>query len=232
VNGELLAHDGWIKALGEVRDTVRNAQRRAFKSLLALVEGKECVGRKIAHHYRISHDGGSLSTTPACRGCPACRRYPDTCPGTHPPEPSPLVPAPRSGKDPLAAWRGDNPSLFVWYDEGADVHPLLVRFAQRNVRVFAGLRSSDADKLQRAAVHTPIVLDDGASVLPLAETYEGPVAFVLADARFGAEISERARLGLVSYIVGPKTTPNPSKPGWLLRDTDASISAEALLGSM
>lgn len=233
VNGELLGHDGWIRALGKVRDTVRNAQRRAFQSLLELVEGKECVGRRLAQHYRISRDGGSLSTVPACRGCPACRRDSRTCPGTHPPEPSPLVPAPHSGKDPLAAWRGDNPSLFMWYDDGADIDPLLVRLAQRNVRVFAGLKSAAADKLQRAAAHTPIVLEDPESALPLALTYEGTVAFILGDAGVGAEISERARLGLVSYIVGPKTTPDPARPGWQLRDTaDASLSVDALLGSM
>lgn len=231
-NGKLQGQHGWTKALGEVRQTVRDARRQALTSLLTLAEGRECVGRIIARHYRVTHDGGSLITSPACRGCPACRRDPATSPGTHPPEPSPLLPRPRPGRDPLAAWRGDNPSLFVWYEEGDNIHPLLVRFAQRNVRVFAGLGTAAADKLQRAAVHAPIVLDDPDSVLPLAETYEGPVAFVLPDARVGPEISARVRLRLVSYIVGPKMTPDPERPGWPLRDAPWAISAGALLRGM
>ena len=62
VNGKYLGRDGWIEVLGEVRNTVREAQQRSLKSSLDLLDGNHCVGRLIARHYRVSHDGGVLRT--------------------------------------------------------------------------------------------------------------------------------------------------------------------------
>lgn len=233
VNGRYLGHDGWITALGEVRAEVRDAQRHALQSALGLVHGKQCVGRLIARHYRVAHNGGLLQTQAACRGCPACRRAPETSPGTQPPEPVPFVPSSRARQDSLAEWRGGNPSLFIWHENGADVQPLLIRLAQRSIRVFAGLDAVDADRLQRAAGEVPIIVDDPSSDVTLTVSYRGPMAFVLRDGAVSMALRDRVSVGMTSYLVGPAHTEDPDKPGYLLRYTGPrSIPAEDLLRSL
>ncbi len=227
-NGEYLSRSGWTSALSKVRAEVRTAQREALRASLELATTKDCVGRTIARHYRVAVQGALLSTQPACRGCPSCRRDPSSAPPT-PLEPVPTIPQPRAGSDPLAGWRAGSPSLFIWHEIGEDLDSLLLRMAQRDVRVFAGLSAEEGTRLQRGAAHIPIILDDRDSIAPLAHTYSGPVLFVLSEARIPDDVIDRTRLGQVSYIVGPKDTPNPARPGWLRRDANDAISARALL---
>lgn len=104
-----------------------------------------------------------------------------------------------------------------------------MRLAQRGVRIFAGLDADAAAGLQRTVGATPIVLDDPRSVLPLTDSYPGPIASVLSEAQLAPGVSLRVELDLVTYILGPATTPDPAKPGWLLRDTMTGIAAGALL---
>ncbi|MCZ4552242.1 protein DpdF [Gordonia rubripertincta] len=232
VNGNYLSHNAWIEELGKVRSAVHDAQRQALGSSIALIDSGRCVGRMIARHYQVSYGGGLLRTLAACRGCPSCRRAPETSP-SHTIEPSPLLPSPHIVNDPLAGWRGNKPSLFIFFEDGSDLDQLLIRLAQRNIRVFAGLAVDSADRLQRSVPQTPIVLDDPTSILTLTETFQGPMAFVLANGVINRALHERMHAGLTSYILGPATTENPDKPGHLLRDTgDRSISAEALLRSL
>jgi ATP-dependent DNA helicase RecQ len=228
VNGEFLNRAGWTSAMGRVRQEVRDAQERALKSALELARAQGCVGRSIAAHYRVRDGGGVLVTQPACRGCPSCRRNPSSAPPA-PPEPVPSLPEPRTGRDPLVAWRGASPSLFVWYEDGEDTAPLLVRMAQRAVKVFSGLERHAAERLQRASAHTPVVLDDPSSAAPLMLTYSGPIVVVVREPRIPPALIERARLGLVSYIIAPEETPNPDRPRWLRRDSQDAISASALM---
>lgn len=233
VNGKLLGRDGWIAALGEVREKVREAQERALATSLALVDGSDCVGRLIARHYRVSHEGGVLWTQAACRGCPSCRRAPTTSPGVHPLEPVPLLPSLKSAKDPLAEWHGADSSLFIWYLETSVLEPLLVRLAQRNVKVFAGLEVEEGARLQRSVPNVPIILDDPTEATSLTLTYGGPIAFVLRDGLVGGELAGRMSAGLTSYLIGPSTMKNPDKPGNLLRDTgEHCIAAADLLRSL
>lgn len=235
LRGDLQGKDGWIQGLGKVRTTVNAAQERALTALLELVKGSVCVGRVIARHYRVAYDGGTLLTAPACRGCPACRREPASSPGIQPQEPSPLLPAPRYSNDRLASWRGDSPGLFIYYRDGQDPGPLFERLAQWKVAVFSGLAPAEADRLQRTVQHTPIVLDDPGSHPRLAENYAGPMAFDLPAALLDREIRDRLSLGLTSYVVGPDSTPDPDKPGNLLRDIigkTTSVSIDALMRSM
>ena len=232
LNGNFLSHDAWIRQLGDVRNKVDEAQQRALSTALDLLDGSQCIGRMIARHYQVSHAGGILRTLPVCRGCPSCRRAPETSP-TQPVEPSPLLPTPHVLKDPLAEWRAGKPSLFVWFEDGADFEPLLVRLAQRNLRVFAGLKTDRANRLQRSVPQTPIILDDPNAVHTLAETYQGPMVFIVENGEISSAIQDRINFGLISYILGPVSTDNPYKPGHLLRDTgDRSISADALIRSL
>ena len=74
------------------------------------------------------------------------------------------------------------------------------------------------------------MLDDPNSLMPLIHTYPGPIVAVLSTPEFDMEVRERVRLGLPTYIVGPKDTLDPNKPGWMLRDTaDSAIAAASLL---
>lgn len=230
LDGRYLGREGWVAALGGVRDQVRSSQHRALAAMKSLVVGRRCVGRVIADHYKVSHDGGVLRTQAACRGCPACRRAPVTSPGVIPLEPVPLLPWTGHSRDPLAAWRGGHSVLFIWHDDDADLMPLLLRLTQRNMTVFSGISTAVADRLQRATAHTPVVLDDPSAVMTLAESFAGPMTFVLGTGGLSDSIRHRMRAGLVSYILGPAMTENPEKPGQLLRDTlDPCISAAALL---
>ncbi len=233
VNGKYLSHDAWIRELAKVRSNVQAAQQRALRSAIDLVDGNQCVGRMIAQHYQISYGGGVLRTLAACRGCPSCRRTPETSPGIQPIEISPLLPSPRFLDDPLSGWRGDYKSLFIWFEEGSDVDSLLVRLAQRKVRVFAGLSTEAADRLQKAVPQNPIILDDPIAEPSLAENYEGPIAFLLLDGALHNAIRNRMESALISYIIGPSSIETPGRPGHLLRDAGVpSISANALLGSL
>ncbi|MFA4897324.1 MULTISPECIES: protein DpdF [Microbacterium] len=227
-NGELLGRSGWTSALGKVRSEVRAAQRKALESSLELATAKECVGRTIAKHYRVAIRGALLTTQPACRGCPSCRRDPLSAPLT-PQDPVPTIPEPRPSRDALAGWRVGSPSLFIWHEIGEDLDSLLLRMAQHGVLVFAGLSPAEGMRLQRAAAHIPIILDESDAIAPLALTYSGPIVFVLNEDRITDDVMERVRLGQVSYIVGPKDTPDPDRPGWLRRDAQDAISVRALM---
>ncbi|WP_314682518.1 hypothetical protein, partial [uncultured Rhodococcus sp.] len=73
------------------------------------------------------------------------------------------------------------------------------------------------------------------SHLRLSEYYPGPMIVVLPEGHLEPGIRERLELGLVTYILGPDSTPDPDRPGNLLRDVTGlttSISADALLESM
>ncbi|HEY3546910.1 MAG TPA: protein DpdF [Propionicimonas sp.] len=227
-NGEYLSESGWASAMDRVRHDVRSAQRSALNSIVQLSAGVECVGRQIAAHYRVHIDGGQLVTQPACRGCPSCRRNPDTALPA-PREPIPVVPTSQTRTDALAQWRGEHPTLFIWHEDGEDTGPLLTRMAQRRLSVFSGLTRSEAERLQRSVANSAIILDDPQSLMPLSLTYEGPIVCVLKEPAIDGALIEREQLRIITYIVGPKDTPNPDRPGWSRRDGDAAISTSSLL---
>lgn len=229
VNGMLQDRRAWMSAMGELRRSVRDGRREALNAMRTLVNGNRCAGRTLAEHYKVSRGGGILRTSPACRGCPACRVGSGNPPGTNPPEPLPALPVPTSSADPLQRWRGDGSVIFFHHDPGQDITPMLGRLVQQNVRVFAGLDRQEGLALQRSIRTTPIVVDDLDSIAPLGSQYEGAIAFVLTNPRLRDEITTRMDTGLITYIIGPVNTPDPNKPGSLLRDTVTSISADAFL---
>ena len=230
VNGIYQSEEGWRAALGRVRDEVRTAQSAALSSLLTLAKGEECVGRVISRHYRVRIGGGSFGTSPACRGCPSCRRTPRASPGIDPVEPCPPLPPPHAEFDPMASWRSGNAFLFAWFSDGEDIQPLLTRLAQRQMHIYWGAPQKATTKLQRAVPHSPIIRDDPDSLMPLIHTYAGPIVAVLSEPKVDVAVQERVRLALPTYVVGPKDTLDPNKPGWMLRDTaDSAISASSLL---
>lgn len=228
VDGTLLNREGWITAVSEVRTDARVAQATSLRAMNMVLSKTECTGRILARHYTVHHRGGTLATFPACRGCPSCRQHPECSPGVGGLEPHPQLPPPTPQPDPLEAWRGSSSLLFIWHDAHEDVSGLLLKLAQRGVQVFAGLAREEARRLQRLAGSRPIILDDPDSDFPLMLSYSGPIAIVLKGAA-DPRIWERARMGLVTYVIGPKTTPDPQKPEWDLRDAELTVSARTLL---
>lgn len=229
LNGSLQGSEAWMSAMGALRQSVREGRRDALNAMRTLVNGNRCAGRTLAEHYKVVRGGGILRTSPACRGCPACRVGSGRPPGTNPPEPLPALPVPMDVADQLQRWRGDDGVIFFHHHSGQDIMPTLARLAQQKVRIFAGLDHERGLALQRSVRTTPIVVDDLESVAPLASQYEGALAIVLTDPKLSDDVTTRIDTGLITYIVGPVDTPDPNKPGSLLRDTVTSISADAFL---
>jgi hypothetical protein len=229
-DGSLQAQESWKKALGELRSEIWNAQNAALQSLRDLTTGQICVGKAIAQHYQVRFGQGLLMTNPACRGCPTCRRAPESSPGTHPLEPWPLLPAPASSRDVLDRTRGGRDSIFIWYSVGDDLSTLLARMAQRHIRVWR-VDGSTAERLQQDTNQVPIIRDDPEAGQQLVDMYEGPMAVVLPDPHVPAEVWGRITAGLPTYLVAPDETVHPERPDeWLLRDLmDPCISAATFL---
>lgn len=229
IDGSLLNREGWITAVSGVRAEARAAQAASLRAMYEVLSKTECAGRILARHYSVRHGGGVLATIPACRGCPSCRQSPESSPGPGGLDPHPQLPIPTPRPDPLQAWHVNSSLLFIWLEPEEDFLGLLLKLSQRGVRVFAGLTREESLRLQRLAGWRPVILDDLASDFPLLLSYPGPIAVVLKDAA-DPRIWERARMGLGTYVLGLKTTPDPQKPGWEFRDTaESTVSAKTLL---
>ena len=139
VNGTYQSEQGWRTALGRVRDDVRTAQGAALASLLTLCQG---WGVRRADHRsplsgqdrrRIVRDDPGVPGMSDLSAQHRRRLRASTLPS-----PARHCPTPHADADPMESWRSGNASLFVWYEEGEDIEPLLVRLAQRRVHVFWG----------------------------------------------------------------------------------------------
>lgn len=229
-DGRLLDEESWKAAVEEVRSSVRAAQSSALNSLLRAVEGRSCVGRTIADHYKVRVHNGLLLTNAACRGCPSCRRDPSSSPGVDPPEPIPPLPAPDPSHDRLAPWRNGTSLLFIRRSVGDNLTALFARMAERDLRVWRVDRAI-AERLQQEVGQVPIVHDDPGGSSPLLDLYEGPIAVVLSEPEVPSDVWARVESGLPTYLVAPTGTMNPNRPGTRLQDAAESpcVSASTLL---
>ncbi|MEU1427341.1 protein DpdF [Nocardia sp. NPDC005746] len=227
-NGECLNQDGWTLAANRVREDIRASQQQSLEAMFEILSSDRCVGRILAGYYKVRREGGQLITSPTCRGCPACRRDPARSPGVSVGESSPPLPY-SFGADPLAGWRGDSCWAFIWHTDTEQPDSILTRLAQSGLQLFAGLTTTDGDRLQRSVPSVPVIVDDPDSHEPLMLGYEGPLVVVVSGGSVPVEIWERIDMRLVTYIVGPRTLANPNKPGWSLADTASSVRASTLL---
>ena len=228
-NGEFLDRAGWTAATNALRAKLAVSQAHSFGAMIEVLEGQRCIGRVLAGHYRVRYGGGLLTTSPRCRGCPHCRLNPMTAPGLNPPEPSPLLPR-LTLVDPLARWRGNSSWAFIWYRDVDRFDIILTRLAQRGFRLFAGVPMHEAEALQRSVPTVPVILDDPDSAVPLMLAHPDPLVVVVPDGTVTPGLRERLDLGLVTYVIGPESTPSDVKPGWSLADTaDVSIGAAVLM---
>lgn len=229
-NGEFLNHAGWMKATEELRAELRESQELSLGAMFDVLQGHRCVGRVLADHYRVRYRGGLLSTSPRCRGCPHCRSNPDSAPGLDVPEPGPRLPSVGTPTDPLKSWRGSSTWAFVWYTNGGRHDEIVKRLAQRGLRIFAGLDIAEANALQLSVPTSPVILDDPRSVVPLMANHPDPLVAVVPDGILTSPLKERLGSGLITYVIGPKSTQSHLKPGWTLADTaDVSIGANSLM---
>ncbi|WP_020388781.1 protein DpdF [Kribbella catacumbae] len=232
-DGRLLEENSWKAAVREVRSAVRAAQSAALTSLRHATEGGSCVGRTIAHHYKVRVHNGVLLTNAACRGCPSCRRDPSGSPGIHPLEPSPPLPWPDPSRDRLAHWRSGASFVFIHYSPGENLSALFTRMAERHLRVWRVSREI-AERLQRDVGKVPIVHDDPDASSSLLDLYAGPVAVVLTAPEVPSDVWARIGSGLPTYLIGPAGTMNPDRPGTRLQDAadGPCVSARTLLKGM
>lgn len=229
-NGELLEKGAWQAAAAKVRSAVNSAQAEALRAMHQITEGKSCVGRTIARHYKVRIDHGVLLTNAACRGCPACRQEPSRSPGVKPVEPKPPLPPPNPGRDRLAGWLGPGGWIFIHHEPGDNLTALFTRMAERHLRVWRA-RADIVDRLQRDATSTPIIHDDPTSAGTLLDSYTGPVVVVLDEPNVPRGVWGRIAAGMPTYLVGPSHTTNPDRPGVRLRDVAEGpcVSASTLL---
>ena len=229
VDGSKLAQGAWGNAVDEARRGVHASQAAALDSMRLVTTEIECVNKIIARHYSVRHGGGHLRVAPSCRGCPSCRRRPDSATGGGSLEPSPALPEGNSSVDPLRSWRGNFNWMYIHHDPGADIADLLIVLARRGLNVVSGVQRPIADKVQKSVIPTPIVLDEDADGMTLLSTYQQPMVHVLGTST-DTDVWDRVDSGLPTYVIGPSNAPSPHKVGWAIRElADVAVSMNALL---
>lgn len=238
LDGRLNNHAFFEKEIDTQRRAVQKQQRAALDQLTSLIRSDRCVAEVLAEHYRMSWNGGFLTTTQSCRSCPDCRRShrePDAT-GLRRRGPSPWPDSAHwpDPADPLARYRGDSVTLSIHWSQRSHVDDLLsdmvVALARRHSAVVGGpgLTSAMLRRAQRKASRNPIILDDDESLL---DSYEGPVLWVLDDptAQLREVLARRLDGPAPTYLVHPADLPDPHRPHTPFRYMNKSIALEILL---
>lgn len=231
VNGSGLREQVWEGLMNDARQEITGAQAESLRRMREVAAGTRCYGDILAAHYRARTGEGTLITSPACRGCPGCRRRTAYGSGVlSTPEPSPRLPYVGRSVDPLNA--GGNLLLVHWRDEAEyrDLLPELVAgLAGAGSGVFNCTDTAVLDAAQ-ARVPGPVIRDDG----ELLTSYEGLVTVIMdRDATdIPAAMLQRLRHRLPTYVLGPASLPAPDKPHWRWQDVTANLSVRAALRSL
>ncbi|MCH6470684.1 DEAD/DEAH box helicase [Sinomonas sp. 5-5] len=234
LNGAGLEPAAFAAFMQRARDDIASGQDTALRAMNEVVAASGCVGSILARQYRAQLSYGILTTQPACRGCPSCRRSNASDPiDAFPVEPVPHLPVfDETGADPL---RARKPGLFVWWSTDAEYHDLVpslvAGLAVAGAAVFCGPDVALLAEAQRRVPSRPMLNDDG----ELLANYEGLITAILEPSAKAVPSDVRARYekGLPTYVFGPESLAAPDKPQWKWRDViDATISVRAALGSL
>lgn len=233
LDGTLMQQDAWKKAVHAVRQQIKQAQTKSLTAMQKLLAQTTCVGRTIAEHYAVSFGGARFYVSAACRGCPSCRRDPLSSPGTSPDEPAPPLPTSRTAIDRMALWRGGQSWMFISYAPGDMLDDLFARMAERGLNLWR-VDLETAERLQSNVPTVPVVWDDPESDFSPLEFHPRPVVALVRSDEVPPKVWERISNGLPTYLVGPETLRNPSRPESLLCDVSEGTyaSAKSLLKGM
>ncbi len=230
VNGAGLREQAWDGLMSDARRQITAAQADSLQRMRELVAGTYCYGEILAKQYRVRTGSETLITSPACRGCPGCRRAAQTSDVLFPPEPSPHLSYVGKAADPLHA--GADVLLIYWPDETTrrDLLPDVVAgLALAGAMVFHCADPNMLDAAQ-ANITRPVIRDDDELLM----SYEGLVTVIMDRNATGVSASVLQRLGrrLPTYVLGPASLPAPDKPLWRWQDVTANLSIRAALGSL
>jgi ATP-dependent DNA helicase RecQ len=235
--GEINNRPFFTKRLSAQRQVVHEQQRAALRQLTSLMLGERCVSEVLAEYYRLTWQGGILTTGLSCRGCPHCRRHRDADERTGMrrtgSSPWPAVARWPGRPDPLARFRGDSPLLSIHWTRRAhldDLLPdLLEKLVRRGLVVLGGSGLSDTliRRVQRRAAPAPLIIDHDHNLLML---YDGPIVWVLDESATTLPESVTHRLGgkAPTYLVHQADLPDPGRPDTPLRYMNKAIPLDIL----
>ena len=123
--------------------------------------------------------------------------------------------------------------MFISYAPDDRLDDLFARMAERGLHVWR-VDLETAERLQRNVPTIPVVWDDPKREFSPLEFHPGPLVVVVHSDEVPERVWERISTGLPTYLVGPETVRNPSRPDSLLRDVSegAYASAKSLLKGM
>ncbi|MFJ5884345.1 protein DpdF [Kitasatospora cineracea] len=213
-------------AIRDCRKRMKSAQERSLQRMIDILNAEACMAEVLTDYYTVDRPAGPLMTSPACRGCPACRRtgFPSAGPGALyclPVASYPALVEWTRRDDPLARLHRNRPSLSLYWRSAEEYEDETVRLlcllAARGTAFFggAGLTSEQAEEIQWAAGAHPVIHDtDGSCARETAAT----VAWVLPpDADCMDETALLRYEGLDRlYLLHPISLRDPGRPNMLL----------------
>lgn len=215
-------------AIRDCRKRMKSAQQQSLQRMYAILNAKACMAEVLTDYYTVGRTAGPLMTSPACRGCPACRRggLPSAGSGALYRRPVASYPALAEWTrpdDPLGRLHRDGPSLSLYWRSMEEYEDETVRLlsllAARGTAFFggAGLTSQQAEDIQWEAGTHPVIHDvDGSCARETGAT----VAWVLPldadcmDKTALLRYEGRDRL----YLLHPSSLRDPGRPDMLLRE--------------
>ncbi|MFF2818992.1 protein DpdF [Kitasatospora cineracea] len=220
--------DKFTAAIRACRGRMKSVQRQSLQRMDDILNAKVCMAEVLVDYYTVRVAAGPLMTSPACRGCPVCRRtgLPPTGPGALYRLPVASYPALAEWTrrdDPLGRLHKDGTSLSLYWRSTEEYEDETVRLlsllAARGTAFFggAGLTSQQAEEIQWEAGAHPVIHDvDGSCARESGAT----VVWVLPlDAD---RMDEAALLRYEGhdrlYLLHPSSLRDPGRPNMLLRE--------------
>ncbi|MFB7474209.1 protein DpdF [Kitasatospora sp. NPDC056184] len=215
-----------------VRERVKSAQRHSLERMYDILAAKVCTADVLASHYTVRTPSGPLTTSPACRGCPGCRRTGLPADGGGalyrvPVASFPGLPAWPGQDDPLERLHRDGPSLSLYWRSTEEYEDETVRLlsllAARGTAFFGGpgLTTRQVEDIQYGVGSRPVIHDaDGSSARDSGST----VAWVLSPDADAMDETALLRYegGDRLYLLHPSSLRDPGRPDMLLRDMHAA----------
>lgn len=213
------------------RSAIKDSMRTARDGMRELLRGNQCLAETFARYYSTAEQ----RIGPTCRGCQHCRVHGTA--GEHgfyhlALDPHPPVREQQTSAvvDPLAAYRGPESWLSLWWRDDAERRAtmlgLLSGLARRGLTVLGGPGATEpvCAAVQRAVPTSCVIRDADADLL---DTYAGPVVWIGTSETtcLPDELVNRLVSRDVTYVIHPASTFHPRRATVMLRQLHgASLS--------